>query len=214
MAAASLNAIIHACLILYRRLWYLFRAFVLEKPCGLDFHLRNKSLKTKSGGKSQGYAITPESHLKEIFAALDITEKNSFIDIGCGKGYVLTKAARQPYRSVTGIDIVPELIQTAKKNISILKLENRIRLCLADATVFDYGDYDHLFLYNPFSADILRLVVRRVIESLDKKPRSLTVIYFHPSDHHVFMETGRFEVTRTLHCFIKDYETYIYRNIK
>jgi 16S rRNA G966 N2-methylase RsmD len=191
----------------------LFRAFVLEKPRGLDFHLRNKSLKTKSGGKSQGYAITPESHVREIFAAVQPSEQNSFIDIGCGKGYVLTKAASRPYRRVTGIDIVPDLIRIAKKNISILKLENRIELCLADAAAFNYDGSDHFFLYNPFSPDILQMVVKAIIESLDKTPRDITVIYFHPSGHRVFMDTGRFVLTRTLHCFIKDYKTYIYRNI-
>jgi SAM-dependent methyltransferase len=195
-------------------LWYAFRAFILEKPKGLDFHLRNKQLKIKSGGKSQGYAITPESHLKQIFATLNITNKNNFIDIGCGKGFVLTKAAKQPYNKITGIDFVPEMIKIAEKNISILKLQNRINLFLADATEFSYDEYDHLFLYNPFSADILKLVVNRIIESLERIPRDLTVIYFHPSDHRIFMETGRFEVSNTLHCFIKDYETYIYKNIK
>jgi SAM-dependent methyltransferase len=201
-------------LIFYRRLWYVFRVLIFEKPRGLDFHLRNKQLKIDSGGKSQGYAITPESHLKQIFSTLVITSKNNFIDIGCGKGYVLTKAAKQPYNKVMGIDFVPEMINIAQKNISILKLENRINLRLADATDFNYDEYDHLFLYNPFSADILKLVVNRIIESMERNPRDLTIIYFHPSDHHVFMETGCFEVVNTLYCFIKDYETYIYKNIK
>jgi 16S rRNA G966 N2-methylase RsmD len=113
-----------------------------------------------------------------------------------------------------GIDFVPEMINIAQKNIAILKLENRINLCLADAAEFNYDEYDHLFLYNPFSTDILKLVVNRIIESMERNPRDLTIIYFHPSDHHVFMETGYFEVVNTLYCFIKDYETYIYRNIK
>jgi 16S rRNA G966 N2-methylase RsmD len=152
--------------------------------------------------------------LKEIFSVLDITNENKFIDIGCGKGYVLTKAAKQKYNRIMGIDFVPEMIKIAQKNISILKLENRINLCLADATQFNYDEYDHLFLYNPFSKDILRVVVNRIVESLNRNPRDLTIIYFHPSDHSIFMETGYFEVVNTLHCFIKDYKTYIYKNIK
>jgi multimeric flavodoxin WrbA/SAM-dependent methyltransferase len=204
----------HECLKLYRRLWYTFRVLILEKPRGLDFHLRNKQLKIKSGGKSLGYAITPESHLKQIFSAVEITGKNSFIDIGCGKGYVVTKAAEQPYNKITGIDIVPELIRTAQKNLSVLKLENRVNLCLADATTYNYDDYDHFFLYNPFSADILKTVVRSIIGSLERKPRSIIIIYFHPSDHRVFDETGYFEVSQKLYSFIKGYETYIYKNIK
>jgi hypothetical protein len=55
--------------------------------------------------------------------------------------------------------------------------------------------------------------MERIHESLTKRPRKLTIIYFHPTAHHVFMETGRFKVTQVLQCFIKDYETYIYHNI-
>jgi SAM-dependent methyltransferase len=204
----------HSLLIFYRRLWYAFRYFILEKPRGLDFHLRNQRLKKESGGKNQGYAITPQSHLKQIFSTLEISSKNNFIDIGCGKGYVLTKAAKQAYNKITGIDFIPKMIQIARRNISILKLEDRVNLCFADATSYNYDGYDHLFLYNPFSVDILKLVVERIIESLTRKPRELTIIYFHPSDHRVFVESGYFEVVLTLHCFIKDYETFIYKNIK
>jgi hypothetical protein len=81
----------HSSLVFYRRLWYIFRVFLLEKPRGLDFHLRNKKLKIKSGGRNQGYAITPESHLKQIFSALEITNKNNFIDIGCGKRFCINQ---------------------------------------------------------------------------------------------------------------------------
>jgi 16S rRNA G966 N2-methylase RsmD len=129
------------------------------------------------------------------------------------KGFVLTKAAKQSYNKIMGIDLVPEMIRIAQKNFRILKLEGRIKVSLADATSFNYDEYDHLFLYNPFSADILKPVVNCIIESLERRPRNLAIIYFHPSDHHVFMQTGYFEVVQILHCFIKDYETFIYRNI-
>jgi SAM-dependent methyltransferase len=214
MMKQSIAGFRHSLLIFYRRLWHTFRFFILEKPRGLDFHPRNKKIKKESGGKNQGYAITPESHLKQIFATLDITNKNNFIDIGCGKGYVLTKAAKQPYNKITGIDFIPKMAHIAQKNISILRLKDRINLCFADVASYDYDEYDHLFLYNPFSSDILESVVSRIIESLERRPRDLIIIYFHPSDHYVFMESGYFEIIQVLHCFVKDYETFIYRNIK
>jgi 16S rRNA G966 N2-methylase RsmD len=112
-----------------------------------------------------------------------------------------------------GIEIDEETAETARKNISILKLEDRITIETTDATNYVYDDYDHIFLYNPFPGNVLKIVLERVLESLINHPRKLTVIYFHPLDHTVFIETGRFEVVKTLHSFIKDYDTYIYKNI-
>jgi 16S rRNA G966 N2-methylase RsmD len=206
-----MNNIFHSALVWYRRAWYFFRAYALEKPRGLDFHQRNTKLRIKD--KSHGYAITPESHLKEIFSAIKVTEKDNFIDIGCGKGFVLVKAAKYSYKKITGIEIDEETAKIARKNISILKLEDRITIFTADAANYSYDEYNHIFLYNPFPKNVLRIVVERILESLRNNPRELTIIYFHPSDHNVFMETGRFEVVKTLHSFIKDYDTYVYKNI-
>ncbi|MFP3041025.1 methyltransferase domain-containing protein [Treponema primitia] len=206
-----MNNICHAILIWYRRIWYAFRAYILEKPRGLDFHQRNQKLKVK--GKNHGYAITPESHLKQIFSVLNITEKNSFLDIGCGKGFVLTYAAKYPYQKIMGIEIDPKTAEIARKNILILNLDNRINISIADATNYAYDEYDHFFLYNPFPGSILKIVIERILESLNTKPREITIIYFHPSDHNVLMDTGRFKVVEKLHSLIKDYDTYIYKNI-
>jgi tRNA A58 N-methylase Trm61 len=183
----------------------------LEKPRGLDFHQRNTKLRVK--GKNHGYAITPESHLKQVFSAINITREHCFIDIGCGKGFVLVNATKYPYKRITGIEIDEETADIARKNVSILKLEDRITITTADATDYIYDAYDHIFLYNPFPGNVLRIVVESILKSLTNNPRKLTIIYFHPSDHNIFMETGRFEVVKTLHSFIKDYDTYIYENI-
>jgi 16S rRNA G966 N2-methylase RsmD len=195
----------------YRYLWYIFRAFVLEAPRGLDFHRRDKSI---MDDKNNGYALTPESHLKKIFKILNISNENSFIDIGCGKGFVLTKAAKYQFGKIAGIEINPRLAQIARKNISVLKLRDRIDVLSTDATLYqDYDNYDHFFFFDPFAAEIFRLVVNNILESLNKRSRKLTVIYSRPTSHHIFMETGRFEVIKKIHCSMKDWDTYIYKNI-
>lgn len=196
----------------YRWGYFFCRSFFWEKPKGLDFHLHKWVLKSKG---NNGYTVTSENHLKQIFSALNITENNSFIDIGCGKGFVLTKAAKQPYKKVTGIDVEEELIQIARKNISILKLQDRINISVQNAMAYNYYDeYDHFYFFNPFSVEILKPTLERILESLIKRSRELTIIYVHPTAaHQVFMETGRFVLVQILQYHFKDYETYIYRSI-
>jgi SAM-dependent methyltransferase len=103
---------------LYRHLCFLFRVLFYEMPRGLDFHLKNEKIAVS--GKYNGYGNTIPQQLKQIFAALNITEDLGFIDIGCGKGFVLTVAAKYSYRKITGIDIAPQMILNL---LSILDLK-------------------------------------------------------------------------------------------
>ena len=43
-----------------------------------------------------------ETGCKRIFEEIDFTEKHNFIDMGCGKGYVMAKAAEYPFEKVGG----------------------------------------------------------------------------------------------------------------
>jgi predicted RND superfamily exporter protein len=89
----------------------------------------------------------------------------------------------------------------------LLHLENRISIFEGDATIFNaFDEYDHFFPYNPFPGEVLKMVIQRIMESLKKRPRTILIA--------VLMETGYFKVTKTLHSFIKDYDTYIYQNIR
>jgi 16S rRNA G966 N2-methylase RsmD len=199
----------------YRYAWYLFRSYVLEKSRGLDFHYQGYKYKNST---SHGYNISPESHLRTIFNYLNSNKMiagNNFIDVGCGKGYVLIKASKQAYHKVSGIDIEPELIRIAQKNLSVLKLQNRLNVLCVNALEFEhYDEYEHFFFFNPFTAEVLKPVIHSILNSLEKRPREILIIYFHPTAHNILMETERFELVEKLKCFIKQgYETYIYRNI-
>ncbi|MDR1384609.1 MAG: class I SAM-dependent methyltransferase [Planctomycetaceae bacterium] len=200
----------------FRYICFALRVFLYEKPRGLDFHLRDKSLLIESKGKYHGYSITPAGHLKRIFSYLNVTEYDSFLDVGCGKGFVLTKAAALPYQRVAGIDLLSHLTQIAEKNLSILKLKNRIQVFTGDAAAFEYyGDYNHFFFFNPFDAEIMKPVLKKIIAShsnhdTKNAPNKLTLIYHNPACHNTILETGCFQLVHELYDPLKDYKTYIY----
>jgi SAM-dependent methyltransferase len=211
-----MESIKHIIIQYWRYLWYSFRAFVLEKPRGLDFHARDKSFMV---GVNNGYAVTPESDLRSIFKFLDgfgmddgegISNDDNFIDIGCGKGYVLTKAAKYPFNKITGIDIIPKMVSIAKRNLTILKLDQRCEIFEADAISYNYDEYNYFFFFDPFTENIFRMVIDSILESVKRKKRKIFVIYCRARSHYVFIETGRFKIVRKFHSLLKDFDSYIY----
>lgn len=135
-----------------------------------------------------------------------------FLDIGCGKGVVLKEAAKYLFQRIDGIEIQPQLVETAQKNFRILKIDDRIRCIPADAVEFEkYGDYNLFFLFNPFPAEILEKVIKKIMESRNDTDCTATVIYHNPRFLPVIESNAKIMERETLYDPLKDYETCILR---
>lgn len=188
---------------------YLIQYFILEKPRGLDFTMRDKSLIAKSSGRYFGYSKTDEAHLREIFKLLSYEKCKNFMDIGCGKGVVLKEAVKYPFQKIAGIELIPEIFHTLQKNMRILKLD-RVECIHGDATTFaDYGSYDTFFLYNPFSEEILEKVLDKIVESRNDRNKTATIIYHDPRFLFLVEKQAGYRVERRMHDSTRNYETYI-----
>jgi tRNA A58 N-methylase Trm61 len=197
-----------------RYLLFIFRIYIYEKPRGLDFYARDLTLCKNTNSRYHGYSVTPVSFLKTIFSALEISKFSNFLDIGCGKGFVLTYAAKYPFNNIAGFDVSSDLVQIAKNNISLLNLQHRISIFKADALTYNtYEKFDCFFLFNPFPSEIMKPTINKIIESMSISPREITVIYYNPVCHEHFMETGHFKVVCKLYDNVKDYNAYIYKSI-
>ena len=188
---------------------YALRYFLLEKPNGLDFTMRDTHL-LREGNGLHGYSKTDDKHLKKIFETLQIIEEDCLLDIGCGKGGVLKEAAAYPFKRIVGIDIDSRLIRIAQNNFEVLKLSDRIEVTTADALAYqEYGQFNIFFLFNPFGEDILRIVIDRLTkENVDKK--RVFIIYHNPVYHQVIEDTGHCTKLKELYDPEKQYKTYIY----
>ena len=190
---------------------FLFNYIFRERLFGLDFTMRDKRLMMETGGKLHGYSITPRKHLDEIFKCLPIQNTDRFIDIGCGKGFVLWQASARGFETVMGIDIDERLIRIANTNIEKLKLKN-VRAVCTDAVKFDaYCEYNYYFFCNPFGIEIFKLVFDNVIRSTQGNGK-VTVIYYHPTCADYIESTGRFALRHKIYDPMKDYYTYIYES--
>lgn len=134
------------------------------------------------------YQVTQE---QDINHALDFLhedlQKFTFIDLGCGKGRTLLVASNLGFKQVVGVEFVSELVDIARVNLEKRQIVNAIVLH-ADAADFQFPDSDTvIYLYNPFSEEILRKVVANLQKHDSKK---LYIIYKVPQYAEVLDTSG------------------------
>ncbi|MEY8334642.1 hypothetical protein AALB53_16280 [Lachnospiraceae bacterium 47-T17] len=80
---------------------YLGEVFVLmgEKIRGLDFTM---IYQCGENVHNNNYTKSPRKILKRIFEEIDFSQAHGFMDLGCGKGYVLAEADKYPFTRLGG----------------------------------------------------------------------------------------------------------------
>ena len=122
----------------------------------------------------KAYMASWTSEIRKSFARvthwLDSSfSRHAFIDIGCGKGKVpivwrLECQHRDLIQRICGIDYYPPFIRLARTNHQTV-FATPGEFIVADAATFDYqglGAPLIVYLYNPFDAEILSRVLRRL----------------------------------------------------
>jgi hypothetical protein len=107
----------------------------------------------------------------------------TFIDFGAGKGRAMFVASEFPFHQVIGIELNPTLADTAQLNLDRWLAAHAadptaphlapIRLYEQDALTFDIPRHPTLaFLFHPFEAPVLKLLLRRIESRFAKRPGS------------------------------------------
>lgn len=124
---------------------------------------------------------------------LPISEKDSVLDIGCGKGKMVFYFDRLGFGRSDGLEFSKELAACARNNMQILRRKSKI--INADAKEFDdYCSYNYFYLFNPFDAETMRAVMLKIEKSYEQKPRKITIIYCNPCCHQQIIESGFFSL--------------------
>jgi hypothetical protein len=130
-----------------------------------------------------------------------IRRHDTLLDYGSGNGRVLLAAGRYPFGRIIGIELDESESQIARSNLSLAAPRLRcsqIEVINADASVWPVpDDVTYIYMYNPFFGETFRAMLDRVIESLDRRPRPLTIIYANPKCAPELLGTGRFERVKT-----------------
>ena len=117
-------------------------------------------------------------------------EEYTFIDIGAGMGRAMLVASRLPFREVVGVEMHPDLVAIAQKNIEKWTAAGRarspLRLVCADVTKFEFPAGPCVaYLFNPFREAVMNRMLRRMEICFAKRPRQLDLLYANDECHAV-----------------------------
>jgi SAM-dependent methyltransferase len=133
--------------------------------------------------------------LERVFRSLDIRSTDRVIDLGCGKGAAIITLSRLGFGKIAGVEISPKLIATAEENLRRAGVKD-VELICSDAMSFDgYDEYNFVYMFNPFRAPVMKCVIEKLVGSLERNPRPLSIVYWYPTHEDVVL-AGPFRKVR------------------
>lgn len=156
--------------------------------------------------------------LRYILRSLAIRhEEFVFVDLGSGKGRALLIASEFPFRRLIGVELDARLHASTVRNVNIFKSPKQrcstFELHNADATTFPLPEVDSLiFLYDPFTAEILREVVKTIAASLQRSPRKILIVYVAPKQERELAKAAIFEKVKEVPSLAAGYNWVLYQS--
>ncbi len=115
----------------------------------------------------------------------------SFVDVGAGMGRGMLIAAQMPFREVIGVELHPDLVAIAEKNVAVWQQSGRarspMRVVCGDATEFQFpAGPCVVYLFNPFREPVLRALLKHLSRQFANRPGQLDVLYANDELAEVF----------------------------
>jgi SAM-dependent methyltransferase len=140
---------------------------------------------------------------------LGVSDRDTFVDFGCGKGRVVHQAAKRPFRRVIGVEISPGLAEVARTAVAARRHQHRCRnVEIVVSDVQDFRVPDDLtigYFYHPFKGETFETVLRNIVDSIDRHPRRVRLIYVIPVNGPKVLATGRFRLVKVQHNMLLDH---------
>ena len=165
-----------------------------------------------------GYAASAWHVLPRALRYTGVSDTDTFVEFGCGKGRVVHQAARRPFHRVIGVEISPALAEIARANLAARRRHHRchdVEIVVADVTEYEVPDDMTIgYLYNPFTYETLDRVLQEIVHSIDRRPRRVRLIYAAaPESGTPVLATGRFRLVKEQRNRLLDpYTTSIYES--
>ncbi len=132
------------------------------------------------------YEPTPYCVLERLSNAGYIRKGNVLLDYGCGKGRVDFYLSWQTRCRTIGIEYDSRIYEKAEENRKTAVSGGRTSFELENAEQYPVpGEVDRIYFFNPFSAELLKKVLARILESWYESPREVLLFFYYPSDEYV-----------------------------
>ena len=151
----------------------------------------DKLLQIKTTGRDESnadqyrypYEPTPYSVLNRLANSGLIREGDVVLDYGCGKGRVDFFLSCQTGAGTIGIEYDERIYRSALENQKTVIPKAEADFVLARAETYAVPpEVNRCYFFNPFSLEILRKVMARIMESYYENPRELLLLFYYPSE--------------------------------
>jgi SAM-dependent methyltransferase len=164
---------------------------------------------------SAGYPYLPirPSAARRVLRSLPIRDHSdyTFVDLGSGKGRMLLIASEFQFRRVVGVEMREDLHAQALENVQRFRHPNtrrsEIECALVDATRYDFPAGNLVvYLFNPFGAQVVENVFRRLDATFEQQPRDIFIVYVYPESGFLldtlrhfqnYAETARYRISKS-----------------
>ena len=132
------------------------------------------------------YEPTPYSVLERLVNTGMIRKENTLLDYGCGKGRADFFLTYQTRCHSIGVEYDDRIYEKAMENKQSAVSGERISFVLVNAEEYKVPEaVDRIYFFNPFSLEILRKTVARIIDSYYEHPREIRLFFYYPSDEYI-----------------------------
>lgn len=154
----------------------------------------DKLLKIKTSGRDDSnsdqyrfpYEPTPYSVLERLANSGYIRKKDVVLDYGCGKGRVEFFLSYQTKATTIGIEYDERIYLSAIENQNTFISRAKTDFILARAEEYEVpSKVNRFYFFNPFSVELLRKVMARIIDSYYDQPRELLLFFYYPSEEYI-----------------------------
>lgn len=132
------------------------------------------------------YEPTPYSVLERLANSGLIRKKDVVLDYGCGKGRVDFFLSYQTKAKTIGIEYDERIYQGALDNQKTAVSGAKTEFALVRAEEYEVpAEVNRYYFFNPFSVELLRKVMARIIESYYENPREAYLFFYYPSEEYI-----------------------------
>lgn len=157
-------------------------------------HTWDSSLQIKTTGRDETnadayhhpYEPTPYCVLERLAASGLIRQDDVILDYGCGKGRVSFFLTHQTKVKAIGIEYDKRIYASALENRKTAVSKCKPDFVLTGAEAYSVpAEVNRCYFFNPFSLEILRKVMARILESYYEDPREVFLFFYYPSDDFI-----------------------------
>ena len=171
----------------------------------------DRLLKIKTTGRDDSeadpyhypYEPTPYTVLERMANSGYIGKRNVLIDYGCGKGRVDFFLSYQLRCKTIGVEYDKRLYEVGLRNKKAAVSGRTTEFVLANAENYEVPiEADCFYFFNPFSIEILKHVMGRILVSYYQKVREMKLFFYYPSDEYVsyLMQVEELEFEDEISC--------------